>query len=40
MQFQVSMLRLWANNIETFADNCKSGVEEIIAIHPEAIRPA
>ena len=28
MQFQVSMLRLWANNIERFADNYKSGVEE------------
>jgi hypothetical protein len=28
MQFQVSMLRLWANSIERFADNFKSGVEE------------
>ncbi len=28
MQFQVCILRLWANNIERFADNYKSGLEE------------
>jgi hypothetical protein len=28
MHFQVSMLRMWADNIERFAGNCEKGVEE------------
>lgn len=28
MQFQVSMLRMWADSIERFAGNYKNGLEE------------
>jgi hypothetical protein len=28
MQFQVSMLRMWANSIERFAGNYEKGLEE------------
>jgi ABC-type arginine transport system permease subunit len=28
MQFQVSMLRMWADNIERFAGNYQKGLEE------------
>ena len=28
VQFQVSVLRLWANSIERFADNYENGVEK------------
>jgi len=27
IQFQASMVRLWADNIETFARNCEKGLE-------------
>jgi len=29
MQFQVSMLRLWAGNIESLAQNCEKGLDTI-----------
>ena len=32
LHFQVSMLRMWANNIERFAGNYEKGVEETATI--------
>ena len=29
LQFQVSLLRLWAASIETFARNCENGLEAV-----------
>ena len=44
MQFQVSMLRLWAKSIERFADNYEKGVEKTassaVEEHPERERAA
>lgn len=35
MDFQVSMLRMWADNVERFAGNYEKGLEETAAIVEE-----
>lgn len=35
MHFQISMLRMWADNIESFAGNYEKGLEETAAIVEE-----